>query len=607
MNWFKKAQQGLLFLPWEQHSQVEKINPIGFDDENNPIYRCNMCKNTIKETDEEIVWILKEDTSHQQYDIKFNIENIKKGMEAIYNYLYPIYNKFKNDIKQMDQESSGWWERTIRLERMEYQTPQLPAIINQNQSLKDVSLYKVKEWYNTNHLFSLISNPPLEIKGSFLSNIDSFMENPQTEINRLIEDIEYDKTKISIKTKVPLCENCQGELNKCDICSKPIPLNAKQYKSVDEMNIFCQDCLDEGKVETCLDCGLADYLDSMQYIEDSGRMICELCINKRTNQSIQWAEETIKKINIPTGSSLPFSKKELNILHDFTKKYIDKYGNKIFDEKEWGRFNYLAKKARLPEICFEYLQGFANIKKERGEEGNIFFASTSVLLEELSNVVSAQNYIEKKYPNIKNYIDVPYEIDVTQSYKQGIPGFSITITPSQDFFEYAQNKFKDIDINDAWNKISNTPHHPGTLAYARCGFDGEKLVINNLQRDADYDYLMTGRVSLLHRNKLSEFVRWMDKATKYWDVFLIDIIKAICMAGDIKGYITTFDQQKRKWGLLPIHKAKKTYEKVPELMDLDLEDHKAEHLTEDGVSMDEEMYRVAKLISQFKRGLKKIK
>ena len=605
MNWFKKAQQGLFFLPWEQHSQVDKINPIGFDNKNNPIYRCHMCKNTIKETDEEILWIIGEDSPPQQYNIKFNIENIKQGMEEIYNYLYPIYNKFKNDIKQTDQESLGWWERTTRLERMEYQTPQLPTIINKNQPLKDFALYNIREWHNTNHLFSLISNPPLEINGSFLSNIDSFMENPQIEINRLTEDIEHDKTEISLKTQVPLCENCRGELDKCDHCSKPIPPSATKYKSIYGIDLYCEDCLDKGIIDICSDCGLADYSDSMNYMEDMGTRVCESCIDKRTDQSIQWAEETIKKIDIPIGNSLPFSKKELTILYNFTKKYIDKYGNKTFNEREWSRFNYLAQKSRLPEICFEYLQGFANIKRERGEEGDIFFASTSVLLEELSNVVSAQNYIEKKYPNIKNYIDVPYEVNVEQSYKQGIPGFTITITPSKEFFEYAQNKFKDIDIHYAWSHISNTPHHPGTLAYARCGFDGETLVINNLQRDVDYDYLMTGRVSLINRDIFSEFVRWMDKATKYWDVFLIDIIKSLCIAEDIKGYITTFDQQKNKWGLLPIHKAKKTYEKVPELMDLDLEDHKAGHLTEDGVSIDEEMYRVAKLISQFKKGLKK--
>jgi len=118
------------------------------------------------------------------------------------------------------------------------------------------------------------------------------------------------------------------------------------------------------------------------------------------------------------------------------------------------------------------------------------------------------------------------------------------------------------------------------------------------KRDADFDNFVSRSSSGLIETEMGEGAKWIDNATKNWDVFLLDIIKAMCISENINAYLTTFDQQKQKWSNLPIHKSKKTYQEVPEQMGFQLEDPEDESLFEDRGGG--EAYRVANWYKKIK-------
>lgn len=119
--------------------------------------------------------------------------------------------------------------------------------------------------------------------------------------------------------------------------------------------------------------------------------------------------------------------------------------------------------------------------------------------------------------------------------------------------------------------MGDTPHHRGSLAYARCSYDGEEnIVINNLQRDADYDNFIA--MSSKPSDKDKEAAKWLENTTKQWSPFLLNLVKAMAIAEGKHAYLTHFDQQRKKWARLPIHKSRRAYEKVPEQMGFSLTD-----------------------------------
>jgi hypothetical protein len=202
--------------------------------------------------------------------------------------------------------------------------------------------------------------------------------------------------------------------------------------------------------------------------------------------------------------------------------------------------------------------------------------------------------MKHQYPKLPAYKDLPFDIRVVESYSKEKQGFTLTITPSDKFFNYGKTKYPNID--EVWERMSDTPHHPGVLAYARCAYEGGNvIVINNLQRDSDYDNFIDKASNISKRIEAEEAARWIDNVTKEWNVFLLNLVKAIATSKNINAFLTTFDQQKQKWGRLPIHKSKKTYQEIPEMMGFPLEEsEEASKLTETRERFhDQPMYQVA--------------
>jgi len=587
MNWYKQSQQQLLLYPYENSpaANSEKIRPIGIDPSSQQnIYTCSLCKHPVLEEDI-ASWYTNKENEGASYQLpKYDEKKVIMAFQEIAQYLLPFYNQLQEYIKKENLESkrNETYDYGFRsaLYRWEVQVPQLPIIINKYNEIKDICYYKDRG-YAGNGICSLLSKT--EINGDQLNNLSSLILNPGGEAEKLLG--AYSGDEFSINYSVPICEDCVEKLETCETCGNIIFPGEEKYETTWRDNDYiCRECIENGRADVCIECGKADSSDDMRYVEDQGSF-CSNCYKEATGERIDWAKDVISNLDIPVGKNLPLSEKVLNNLFEFLNSYIRKYGNNYFNEQEKGRLNHLANKARLSEGSKEYLN---YINEKYGQYNRL-----SDILNSIDNNIAGQNYMKEKYPNLSSYSDLPFDIDVEENYNNEKQGFTITVTPSEEFFDYAEKKYP--QIREIWRTMKNTPHHSGVLAYARCAYEGSgMIVINNLQRDADFDNWesRTGRLSYDSSSK--EAAKWFDNATKSWDVFLLNLIKSMAVSEDINAYLTTFDHQKKKWNQLPIHKSRKTYQEIPERMGFELTDPEgASSLTEDRGFYNDSFYQVA--------------
>jgi len=582
MNWYKQAQQSLLFYPYSgmPSSQSVKVDPISIDQETGEnVYQCEKCKNPVLESNITVWYARGAEEPGVSYNMPtYNYDRILNTVTQVSQYLMPFYQQLQQYIKDQDLESKrndtyDYGYRTS-INSWEVQVPQLPDILKNSQEIMDICYFK-NRGYSNSGLCSLLN--VTEISGGTLEDLSDLILNPEKTAQEFFNN--YSKKEFEVSYKVPVCDDCYGDIDKCAFCDKLIFPKDRQYPVVyNDTDVVCEDCLENGSAGICIECGKADSMDDMHYREDVGE-ICDECYQNLDGAAIGWAKAMISNLNIPIGKNLPLSEKVLKNLSTFLNRYIAKYGDDKIRGKGWGRLLHLSEKSGLPEGAIEYL-----INKSHDVDGG----SISDVLGEIENNISAQEYMKEQYPNLKSYQDLPFDIEVLPNFSHEKSGFTIGITPSDRFFGYAERKYP--NIRKTWDRMADTPHHPGVLAYARCSFEmGNDLVINNLQRDSDYDNYVSKSYS---GSSSLEEAQWIDRITKDWDSFLLHLIKSICISENINAYLTTFDQQKQKWGNLPIHKSKKTYKEVPERMGFPLTDPgRAENMVERGGYGD--MYQIA--------------
>jgi hypothetical protein len=603
MNWYKKAQQGLLFYPWAGSPNINKqrVDPISIDQETGQnIYKCHTCDNTVLEKD--VYWYVDKGEEREERGEKFQLPQynekiILQGLIEVSQILAPALMKLeeyiekeKLEAKRNDTYDYGY---TTALSRWETQIPQIINIRNKYPILSEICSYRNQGWGSTHLCGILREGFTGEINGRDLIALKDFVQNPQSALDGFTN---YSNKNFNINYEVPSCEECYDNFDKCEMCDKHILPDDNKYETTwDDTSYICEECVESGRVDVCSSCGKADTSEDMIYMENEG-FACKECYEEGSDKQQEWAENIISQLNIPIGKNYPISKKDLSNLNNFLDRYLGKFGSNTLNHKEWGRIIHLAKKSRLSEGAMEYLHFIETNWDNAPKNG-------ADINEDIENNIEAQDYMKQSYPNISSYKDIPFDIDVVSNFNKNKQGFTITITPSKKFFEYAKNKYPNIET--VWDKMSYTPHHNGVLAYARCAYEGgDSLVINNLQRDADLDnYNNRSYRTDLSNKKAAE---WLNNTTKNWDTFLLDLLKSIGISEDISVYLTTFDQQKNKWGNLPIHKSKKTYQKVPEIMGFPLEeDHNADTLMEDGGMYNEPMYQIAE--NKMKNWYKKAK
>ena len=148
MNWYKKAQQSLMFYPFGGSPDTQKIrvNPIGIDPETKQnIYSCSLCKKSILEEDVDEWYKEGGDKPGQSQQLPpYDKNEITQALQEIAQYLLPFYNQLQTYIQEQNLESKrnetydygfdnalyGW----------EVQVPQLPIILNKYQLVKPLVL-----------------------------------------------------------------------------------------------------------------------------------------------------------------------------------------------------------------------------------------------------------------------------------------------------------------------------------------------------------------------------------------------------------------------------------------------------------------------------------
>ena len=587
MNWYKIAQQGLLFYPHEgaPQGQTEQSPPIGFDPETGQnIHQCSMCQNQILEKDIE-QWIIPDSGFSTPYQMPtYDPNRISQAFQEISQYLAPFHSQLQQFIQSNNLNSSDYTDLG-KISRWEVQVPEMPNILNNYPEIGDICSIKRSSWgaLGLCKLFEIGT----EINGQTIIDALKYLSNPES-INDFMKhsNEEYEMNQLS-----PICYECAGELTKCEFCDKKLFPGTRKYTTTyDDSSYVCEECIEGGSAEVCIGCGKADVYEDMHYMEDEGHF-CADCYKEGNEKILSWAEKAISELSLPVGKTLPISPKSVQGLERFLQIYLKKHGDNVLNSQEWGKFYHVAKKGGLPNGAFEYLDSIA----ETYDKGNDSYSHNKVsdISKDISNISDAQKYMKEQYPGLKSYQDIPYDISIVENYggNNDKQGFTIAIEPSDKFLEYGKRKFPNIE--EVWDKMNNTPHHSGYLAYARCTYEqGDYLVINNLQRDADFDNF-NSKAYRYNSDEDIEAAKWIDKSTKNWDSFLLDVIKSMSIANDITTYLTTFDQQKRKWGNLPIHKSKKTYQEVPEQMGFAVEDaYGAGDLIEDN-SYSPDMYQIA--------------
>ena len=287
MSWYKKAQQQMLFYPWggNPSKATQTVSPIGVDPATQQnIYKCHICGKNILE--EEAEWY--KDTEGQgeslqlpQYDPK----RILQALTEIASYLSPVLQKLQEYIQKENLESKRNniydYGFTSALQRWETQVPQLPNILNKYPELGDICAFKSTYWGDA--ICKLISGNT-EINGEQLNNLSSFIQQPQ---NFVEEFAAHSRKDFSINYTVPVCEECYEEFNVCASCQETIPPGAQKTETVyDNQEFVCEKCLENGKMDMCMECGRADDPNDMHYKEDEGS-ICSECYKGGNEERIE--------------------------------------------------------------------------------------------------------------------------------------------------------------------------------------------------------------------------------------------------------------------------------------------------------------------------------
>ena len=571
MNWFKQGQQGLLFYPWEKSPEESFVHnePIDKDNQGNPLYECFKCKNKFRR--EQMHSGINNDNITSSFYLPYKEEEVKKRFFEIHQHLLPIYNQFLEKSKDPNFNKNLW----------EVNSAPLISIIQRDQKLSDFASYSYTQF---NPLLSLILSPPPTIDSKILKDLEYFLAEPEKVINHIISYSPLsDKNTFKTQTEKMLCVDCFAESQKCEVCKTPIYPNEIKYETTwDNKEFICDKCIQEGNAEICDMCEKTEVMQDIIRIPNN-ESVCPACLEKKKEEGFNRVESIVSTLNLPIGKNIPINEKELKNISDFIHRYVNKYGETKITKKESERILYMAQKARLSQSNIEYLKIMLQIEENE---------SISSLTEQVSNNIEAQEYIKTRYPNIK-YKDFPYIIEVIPSYNEedNSPGFTIAIRPNDLFFSYISKKFPNVDTEKIWMDMSEGTHHQDYLAYARCGYVlSGALIINNLQRDSDIDSYRAKNMS--PSKEQLEVVKWIDSSTENWDIFLIDIIRAICISENANGFLTTFNHQKKKWDNLPIYKAKKTYQDIPERMgfeEVDIDDQT--YVINEG--KDSEMYQIA--------------
>ena len=323
MNWFKTAQQGLLFYPWNKSYGLSVYpQPSMVDSNGTKYYKCDVCgRNVLENEIEEVVEPAPGAASTPSEKFSYPFQHIDDLKELEYE-----LEKLWAAIKPVFEESRILY---MKLMDFDYQSEEWQQVVN---NAKPLNIKNILQVYNSSPAFkevcSMISNVyglqvPYHLK--FLDDLNSglvgakdfdfnrfnyFIENKEGAIKDILDIVEYYKS-FSVAKQMVVCNECVETSIRCFGCDEPIfdledtYLLAGEEDYTDKNGVehlgdrVCRKCLENGEYDVCSGCGKAAHHDEMEYFEYLEENYCSDCAENviRDYEEVAYEVEEIAQRN----------------------------------------------------------------------------------------------------------------------------------------------------------------------------------------------------------------------------------------------------------------------------------------------------------------------
>jgi len=355
-----------------------------------------------------------------------------------------------------------------------------------------------------------------------------------------------------------VCERCSESYSTCDGCNETILSEEAQYNE-DDGNIYCRDCfIENSSVDTDdfdepYDASSAELFFLSGNKQTLDRLLAGL--NTFKNKVNGGQKEKIKKDIINVFKANGIKEDEANIILGT----ISTTGTVSINPSFGGEFISDSSARLFIDECIKSINNYLSHQDS-------FYSKYPLAID--GDIRTQNIFSGKKIELLKNYQPMPVTYEYDEAHR-GSENFVIKMMPSQTLLVQAESLFPGIG-RKSWEYFSNagTQHHPGCIAYARISYDGENLVIDNLQRDADLNNANVESYKMRYRDPAEQdmaekAIRWWDKRTSKWYVQFTDYLINFANNNSKKLYLTDFKIQKQKWYSIP-QKNMEVYDNLPE-------------------------------------------
>jgi hypothetical protein len=472
----------------------------------------------------------------------------------------------------------------------------LKFIAEINNFLNNIELNNIEKEKNEPLFESSLSQLFLTASDNLNSTIRNMLESndpisTRVDIRSTFNVRKNTTTKAYDKYLLPICLECAEEIfTECSECSD---VKFEEEMGNADGSKICQRCLEN--FSSCDECDDMVRVEDMHWSDEDEQSYCESCWRRRaaekTNvddfdnpvnlaasnlffltgnkQSLEKLLNSLEGLKNKTKGG-PASKLRQDFINIFKANGIKEDEAKIIISTMDNAGSLHLMGDPVGEQDFKwYIDGYIKAINNYMSHQESFYSKYPLAID--GDVKTQNIYSGKKIELLKNYQPIPvtYEYD---SANRGKNNFVIKMMPTTVFIQQAEVLFPGVGKN-AWQHFSNsgTQHHRGCIAYARISYDGENMVIDNLQRDADLNNAKPD----LYKAKFSsdpdradmaeKALRWFDKRTSKWYIQFADYLINFAKENDKKLYLTNFQTQKAKWRNVP-DKNMEVYDNLPEEM-----------------------------------------
>ena len=299
MNWFKIAQQGLLFYPWENSIDNTSLYPQPSLVDRNGIkyYKCSVCgknvpENEIAESFDQKGYY-KNQTEQFSYPFKSfdwrNGNKLSSELNRLYLTIKPIYDKFFSLQQQLTKYQFNTQQYNKIQEKIDHlDSSNILSVFNSSPELKEVA----GMIDNINASWSFVFFKYF-LRGEVdFGNLNYFMSKNGEAVNDILDMVAKYGRSFDVAVKKVVCNECDESAQRCVSCNEPIFEEDDSYPVTwDNEDRVCRNCVEKGDFDVCGECGKADNSGDMHYLEYLESTYCDKCVqDKRRNYDSHYSD-----------------------------------------------------------------------------------------------------------------------------------------------------------------------------------------------------------------------------------------------------------------------------------------------------------------------------